>query len=71
MLYYVLMLSSLVLCLCNLLTCKCIISGSVYRLVNDYTSKLVKNYQLQTASFVRTIVLVREGTLELPNRASL
>jgi len=46
-------------------------SGSVNRLVNNYTSKLVKNYQLQTASFVLEIVLIREITLELPNRASL
>jgi len=46
-------------------------SGSVNRLVNYYASKLVKNYQLQTASFVGEIVLIRKGTLELPNRASL
>jgi len=32
--------------------------------------KLVKDYQLQTESFVREIVLIREGTLELPNRVS-
>jgi len=48
-----------------------IISGLVNRLVNNYTSKLVKNYQLQTASFVYEIVLMREGTLELPNGVSL
>jgi len=48
-----------------------IISGLVNRLVNKYTSNLVKNYQLQTASFVREIVLIREGILELPNRVSL
>jgi len=36
-----------------------IISGSVKRLVNSYTSKLVKDYQLQTASFLRKIVLIR------------
>jgi len=48
-----------------------IISGSVSRLVNNCTSKLVKNYQLQTASFIRKLVLIREGTLELPNRVSL
>jgi len=49
-----------------------IISGLVNRLVNNYTSKLVTNYyQLQTASFVREIVLIGEGTLELPNRVSL
>jgi len=47
-----------------------IISGSVNRLVNKYrpTSKLVKDYQLQTASFVREIILIRE---KLPNRVSL
>jgi len=39
-----------------------IISGSVNRLVNNDTSNLVKYYQLQTASFVREIVLIREGT---------
>jgi len=50
---------------------QCIISGSVNHLVNNYTSKLVTNYQLQTARFVREIVLIREGTLGLPNRASL
>jgi len=33
--------------------------------------KLVKNYQLQTASFVREIVLIKEGTLILPNCVSL
>jgi len=32
---------------------------------------LFKDYQLQTASFVREIVLIREGTLELPNPVSL
>jgi len=48
-----------------------IISGSVNRLVNNYSSKLVKDYQLQTASFVREIILIREGTLELSNRVSL
>jgi len=37
----------------------------VNRLVNKYTSKLVKNCQLQTARFVREIVLITEGTLEL------
>jgi len=33
-----------------------IIRSSVNRLVNNYTSKLVKNYQLQIASFVCKIV---------------
>jgi len=32
---------------------------------------LVKDYQLKTANSVREIVLIREGTLELPNRVSL
>jgi len=44
---------------------------TIYRLVNNCTSKLFKDYQLQTASFVREIVLIREGTLELPNPVSL
>jgi len=48
-----------------------IISGSVKRLVINYTSKLVEDYQLQTASLVCEIVLIREGTLELSNRVSL
>jgi len=48
-----------------------VISGSVNRLVNNYTTKLVKYYQLQTVSFVRDIVLFRECTLELSNRVSL
>jgi len=43
----------------------------VYRLVNNCTSKLFKDYQLQTARFVREIVLIRESTLELPNPLSL
>jgi len=47
-----------------------IVSGSV-RLVNNCLSKLFKDYQLQTASFVRERVLIREGTLELPNLVSL
>jgi len=42
---------------------QCIIRCSVNRLVNNYTSKLVIDYQLQTASFVREMVLIREGTL--------
>jgi len=42
-----------------------VVVGSVNRLVNNYTYKLVTNYQLQTARFVREIVLIREGTLEL------
>jgi len=50
---------------------QCIISSSVNCFVNNYSSKLVTNNQLQTARFVREIVLIREGTLELPNRASL
>jgi len=33
--------------------------------------KLVKNYQLQTASVVREKVLVTDGILELSNRVSL
>jgi len=33
--------------------------------------KLLKNYQLQTASFVHEMVLIREGALELPNHAGL
>src|SRR5664279_4298157 len=44
-----------------------IISGSVNRLVNNYTFKLVNDCQLQTASFVRELVLLRESTLELSN----
>jgi len=32
---------------------------------------LLKNYQLQAASFVSEIVLIRERTIELPNRVSL
>jgi len=44
---------------------------SVNRLVNYCTSKLFKDCQLQTASFVREIVLIWEGTLELPNPVSL
>jgi len=48
-----------------------IISGSINRLVNNCTSTLFKDYQLQTASFVCEIVLIREGTLELPNPVSL
>jgi len=44
-------------------------SGIVNRLVN--TSKFVKYFQLQIANFVHEIVLIREGILELPNRASL
>jgi len=57
-------------CLCS---AQYIISGSGNCFVNNYTSKLVKDYQLQmqTASFVRGIVLITEGTLELPNRVSL
>jgi len=43
----------------------------VLLIINNYTSKLVKNNQLQTASFVRELVLIIEGTLKLPNRASL
>jgi len=34
-------------------------------------SSLVENYQLQTASFVRELVLIREGTIELSNSVSL
>jgi len=30
-----------------------------------FTLKLVEGYQLQTASFVRELVLIRESTLEL------
>jgi len=56
--------------LCNC-SAQYIISGSVNRLVDNYTSKLVKDYQLQTASFVREIVLIAESTLELPNRGNL
>jgi len=48
-----------------------IISGKVNRFVNYCMYKLVKDYQLQTASFVLEIVLIREGTLELSNRVSL
>jgi len=40
-------------------------------LVNNYTFNLVRDYQLQTASFVIEIVLIREGSLELSNRVSL
>jgi len=46
-------------------------TGGTADLVNNYTSKLVENYQLQTASFAREIVLIREDTLELPNLVSL
>jgi len=42
-----------------------IISGSVIPLVNNY--KLVKDYQLQTASFVPEIVLIRGDTLNFLN----
>jgi len=34
-------------------------------------SKLVKDNQLQTTSFVHEIILIREGILELSNRVSL
>jgi len=47
--------------LCNC-SARDIISGSVNRIVDNYTSKLFKDYQLQTASFVSEIVLIREGT---------
>jgi len=36
------------------------ISSSINRLVNNYTFKSVKDYQLHTASFVRELVLIRE-----------
>ena len=48
-----------------------IVSVSVNRLVNNYSFKLVTDYQLQTASFVRELVLLRESTLELSNRVNL
>jgi len=48
-----------------------IISGSVNCLVNNYTSKLVKDYQLQTASFVHEKVSIRETAEELSNSVSL
>jgi len=48
-----------------------IIRGSVNCLVNNYTFKLVKVYQLHTASFVCQLILIRESTLELSNRVSL
>jgi len=43
----------------------------VNRPVDKYVTKLVKHYQLHTASFVREIVLIREDTLELPYRGRL
>jgi len=49
-----------------------IINGLFNHLVNNYTSNpTFKDYQLQTASFVREIVLIRRGTLEFSNRLSL
>jgi hypothetical protein len=48
-----------------------IIGGSVNRLVDNYTFKSVKDYQLQTASFVRELVLLRDSTLELSNSVNL
>jgi len=48
-----------------------LLSGRLIVLLIIIRPKLVKNYQLQTASFVRETVLIREGSLELPNCASL
>ena len=48
-----------------------IISGSVNRLVDNHTFKLVEDLQLRTASFVRELVLLRGSTCELSNRVNL
>ena len=44
-----------------------IISGSVNRIVNNYTFNLVEDRQLQTASLVRKLLLIGENALDLSN----
>jgi len=44
---------------------KALLAEPVDHLVNNHTSKLVKDYHLQTASSVRELVLIRVSTLEL------
>jgi len=61
------------ICVYNYITVvlKTLLAVRLFAFFNEYASKLVNDYQLQTASFVRNIVLMREDTLELSNRVRL
>ena len=48
-----------------------IVNGSVERIVQKYVSQSVEDSQLQTASFVRELVFLREQSFELSNSLSL